>query len=106
MIDLLLAQANGNQPRGMIMFVVVAIVVIFSLIFVAIFFRFISLYIQCWMTGAGISLPHLVMMTIRKVNPAVIVRAKIIAVQAGLTEVYQLSTRDLESHYLAGGNVP
>ena len=71
-----------------------------------IFARFISLWIQCKMTGAGISFPHLVMMTIRKVNPSVIVRAKITAVQAGLTDVYPISTRDLESHYLAGGNVP
>jgi uncharacterized protein YqfA (UPF0365 family) len=42
------------------------------------------------------------MMSLRKVNPAVIVRAKIMAVQAGLTVV---ATRDLEAHYLAGGNV-
>lgn len=85
---------------------IIAFVVVIGLIVFAFLARFISLYIQCLMTGAGISLPNLVIMTIRKVNPAVIVRAKIIAVQAGLTEVYQLHTRDLESHYLAGGNVP
>ena len=102
----MLAQANGGPISGPWLVVVVAIVVIFALIFFAIFARFISLYIQCLMTGAGISFPHLIMMTIRKVNPSVIVRAKIIAVQAGLTEVYQVNTRDLESHYLAGGNVP
>ena len=90
----------------LVMVAIIAVIVILALIFFAVFARFISLYIQCWMTGADISLPHLVMMTIRKVNPAIIVRAKIIAVQAGLTEVYQISTRDLESHYLAGGNVP
>lgn len=108
MHNLMLAQANANggTVSGTLVVVFFAIAVIFALIFFAIFARFISLYIQCWMTGAGISFPHLIMMTIRKVNPSVIVRAKIIAVQAGLTEVYQLSTRDLESHYLAGGNVP
>ena len=103
MPGLLLAQATRN---GMGVIVIAAIVIVFSLICFAIFARYISLFIQCWMTGAGISPLHLVMMSIRKVNPAVIVRAKIIAVQAGLTEVYQLTTRDLESHYLAGGNVP
>jgi len=87
-------------------FGIIAIILIGALIFFAIFARFIGLWIQCWATGADISLTHLLIMTIRKVNPAVIVRAKIIAVQAGLTEVYQISTRDLESHYLAGGNVP
>ena len=75
-------------------------------IFFAIFARFIGLWIQCPMTNAGISFPSLIMMTLRKVNPSVIVRAKITAVQAGLTEVYPITTRDLESHYLAGGNVP
>lgn len=88
------------------MIVVIAVVLILALIMFAIFARFISLYIQCWMTGANISITHLVFMSLRKVNPAVIVRAKIIAVQAGLQEVYQITTRDLESHYLAGGNVP
>lgn len=100
---LLLAQKNSNQ---MTMVLIVAFVVICSLIFFAIFARFISLYIQAWMTGADVSLTNLVIMSIRKVNPAVIVRAKIIAVQAGLNDEYLISTRDLESHYLAGGNVP
>ncbi|HEY0983422.1 MULTISPECIES: flotillin-like protein FloA [unclassified Schlesneria] len=84
----------------------VIVIIIIALIFFAVFARFISLWIQCWMTGADISLTNLVIMTIRKVNPGAIVRAKIIAVQAGLTDTYQISTRDLESHYLAGGNVP
>ena len=101
MNPLLLADMNP-----MFMFGIIALIVIFALIFFAIFARFISLYIQCWMTGADISLLELGLMSIRKVNPATIVRAKIIAVQAGLTEVYQISTRDLESHFLAGGNVP
>jgi uncharacterized protein YqfA (UPF0365 family) len=81
------------------------LVFIFALIFFVIFANYISLWIQCKMTGAGISFPNLVMMTIRKVNASAIVRAKIMAVQAGLTEKYTLSTRDLESHYLAGGRV-
>jgi len=42
-------------------------------------------------------------MTFRKVNPEVIVRSKIMAVQAGLTDI---TTRMLEAHYLAGGKVP
>jgi uncharacterized protein YqfA (UPF0365 family) len=81
------------------------VVFIFALIFFVIFANYISLWIQCKMTGAGISFPNLIMMTIRKVNASAIVRAKIMAVQAGLTEKYTLSTRDLESHYLAGGRV-
>ena len=98
---LVLAQMNPATIFG-----IAAVLFIIALIFVAIFARYISLWIQCVMTNAGISFLQLVLMTIRKVNPSIIVRAKITAVQAGLTEVYPISTRDLESHLLAGGNVP
>ncbi|SFI04789.1 flotillin-like protein FloA [Planctomicrobium piriforme] len=76
------------------------------LIFMAIFARYFGLWIQCKMTRAGISFVNLVMMSIRKVNPTTIVRSKIMAVQSGLTDNYNISTRALEAHYLAGGNVP
>ena len=79
---------------------------IFILILMAVLARYFGLWIQCKMTGAKISLPNLVMMSIRKVNPGVIVRSKIMAVQAGLTDHYDISTQALEAHYLAGGNVP
>lgn len=77
------------------------------LIFLAVLARYFGLWIQCKMTRAGVSLPNLVMMSIRKVNPGVIVRSKIMAVQTGLTDDYPtLTTRALEAHYLAGGDVP
>lgn len=79
---------------------------ILLLVMVAVFARYLGLWIQCKMTRAGISLPNLVMMSIRKVNPTVIVRCKIMAVQSGVTDVYDISTRALEAHYLAGGSVP
>ncbi len=97
-----LLAANGET----MMWVIVAAIVFFGLIFFAIFARYFSLWIQCKMTRAGISLPNLIMMSIRRVNPSVIVRSKIMAVQAGLTENFPISTQALEAHYLAGGNVP
>jgi uncharacterized protein YqfA (UPF0365 family) len=48
----------------------------------------------------------LIGMTFRRVNPTVIVRSKIMAVQAGLGEETGITSRALEAHYLAGGNVP
>jgi uncharacterized protein YqfA (UPF0365 family) len=45
-------------------------------------------------------------MTFRKVNPSVIVRSKIMAVQAGLGEDTGITSKALEAHYLAGGRVP
>lgn len=90
-------------PGWIIGLIVGAIV---GLIVMAVLARYFGLWIQCKMTGAGISMTNLIMMSIRKVNPTVIVRSKIMAVQAGLTENYDISTRALEAHYLAGGNVP
>lgn len=82
------------------------VVFVAFLIFIAVFARFFSLWIQSVMTRASISFPNLVMMWMRKVNPTIIVRSKIMAVQAGLTKSYPITTRQLEAHYLAGGNVP
>ncbi|MCR9248495.1 MAG: flotillin-like protein FloA [bacterium] len=70
------------------------IVVIFLL-------RFVTLWIQAYMSGTKIGLFQLVGMSLRKVNPTVIVRGAISATQAGLP----LNVNDLEAHYLAGGNV-
>jgi uncharacterized protein YqfA (UPF0365 family) len=82
-------------------------IALIGLVFLMVFARYFGLWIQAKFTGAGISLANLVMMSFRKVNPGVIVRSKIMAVQSGLTESNQgLTTRALEAHYLAGGNVP
>lgn len=64
--------------------------------------KYFNLWIQCLTTDAKIGLFQLVAMSLRKVNPAIIVRSKIMLVQAGL----DVPTRALEAHYLAGGNVP
>jgi uncharacterized protein YqfA (UPF0365 family) len=83
---------------------VVGLIVI--LVFLAVFTRFARLWIQSVMTGAGIGMFDLMRMWFRKVSPNVIVRSKIMSVQAGLDEDEDLSTKALEAHYLAGGNVP
>ena len=58
------------------------------------------------MTEANVGILELVGMSFRKVNPNIIVRSKIMAFQAGLSEKDGVTTRSLEAHYLAGGNVP
>jgi uncharacterized protein YqfA (UPF0365 family) len=57
------------------------------------------------MTGARITIFDLLGMTFRNVRAGVIVQAKVMAVQAGLTDEMGLTSRSLEAHYLAGGNV-
>jgi uncharacterized protein YqfA (UPF0365 family) len=81
------------------------IVVVGAVIFIGILTRYLNLWIQCVFTRADINIWQLMMMSLRKVNPGVIVRCKIMAVQAGLTRSYPITTRALEAHYLAGGNV-
>lgn len=93
-----------NDP---IVWIVLSVIALIALIaFFAIVARFFRLYIQSVTTGAGIGIFALVRMWFRKVNPTVIVRSKIMAVQAGLTDEEGVTTPALESHYMAGGNVP
>ena len=86
--------------------IALVVIVIFLLVAMAILARFFGLWIQCKFSRAGISFINLPMMSLRKVNPSVIVRSKIMAVQSGITDTYDITTRALEAHYLAGGNVP
>jgi uncharacterized protein YqfA (UPF0365 family) len=64
--------------------------------------KFARLWLQAYFSRADIKLSELIGMWLRKVDARTIVLSKITAVQAGLT----LTTKDLESHYLAGGRVP
>ncbi|MFO7560092.1 MAG: flotillin-like protein FloA [Desulfobacterales bacterium] len=68
------------------------------LLFVA---KSLSLWLQALVSGARVGLINIVFMRFRKVPPTLIVESKIMAVKAGL----EIATDDLESHYLAGGNV-
>ncbi len=80
--------------------------IIAVLIVAAVFWSYARLWIQSKTTGAGIGIFDLIRMKFRKVSPVVIVRSKIMAVQSGLDETEGLTTKALEAHYLAGGNVP
>lgn len=101
----LLAQNNGNL-RQIIAIIVILILLVVGLVMFAIFARYFRLWIQSVTTGAGIGIFDLLGMTFRKVNPTIIVRSKIMAVQAGLGEETGITSKALEAHYLAGGRVP
>jgi uncharacterized protein YqfA (UPF0365 family) len=60
-----------------------------------------SLWFQALISGAGVSILSLVAMRFRKVRPEAIVLNRISAKKAGL----DISTDQLESHYLSGGRV-
>jgi len=98
-----------GQPAGggpMVYIVTIAIVLIFLFVAFIIFAKYFNLWIQAKTTGADVGMLDLIGMTFRKVNATVIVRSKIMAVQAGMSEPDGITTRALEAHYLAGGNVP
>ncbi|MCA9004677.1 MAG: flotillin-like protein FloA [Planctomycetaceae bacterium] len=81
---------------------VVGIGILLGIVFVALFARYFKLWIQAFSSRAKIGPFALVFMSLRKVKPSVIVDSKIMAVQAGLTDI---PTQAFEAHYLAGGNV-
>jgi len=64
--------------------------------------RYISLWFQAFVSGAPISLFNIIGMGMRKIPPRNIVGSRINLTKAGIKAV---STADLETHYLAGGQV-
>jgi uncharacterized protein YqfA (UPF0365 family) len=98
---LMLAQRAGADQMIWV-WILLAVAGIIGVIFLLLFFRFFNLWIQSWLTGAGVGIFDMIGMMLRKVNYQLIVQQKIALVQAGI----RVETRDLEAHYLARGNVP
>jgi uncharacterized protein YqfA (UPF0365 family) len=90
-MDALLGLTGG---MGILIIVVLAI-------FLLLYMVPIPLWIAAWASGAYVGLFTLVGMRLRRIPPNTVVTARISAVKAGL----DLTVNDLESHYLAGGNV-
>ncbi len=83
--------------------IVVGIIGVIAFVFLVIVAQFFRTWLQAYMSNADVSLFDLIGMRLRKVDPMTIVIAKIQLVKAG---IHDISTNDLESHYLAGGRVP
>jgi uncharacterized protein YqfA (UPF0365 family) len=93
----ILLQGTGTGILAVL--IIVGIVLFAALLIVT---KFARLWLQAYFSRADVRLRELIGMWLRKVDARTIVLSKITAVQAGL----QLTTQDLESHYLAGGRVP
>src|SRR3954467_11328636 len=102
MLAPLLAQKEDFDSGQLWIFVVAGIALLVFLFMLILFFSFVRLYIQSLLTGAKIGIFDLIGMKLRNVDYAMIVRQKIALVQAGV----KVTTEDLESHFLARGNVP
>ena len=99
LLNTILAQGEAGRVILVAFLVIIAIVV---LVFFLLFIKFFRLWLQARLSRADVKFSELIGMWLRKVDTRTIVISKITAIQAGLT----LTTRDLESHYLAGGRVP
>jgi uncharacterized protein YqfA (UPF0365 family) len=88
-----------EMEGAMLLFMVFAGIILF---FIFLYFVPINLWITAIFSGVRVGLFELVFMRIRKVPPRVIVESLITATKAGL----KLTSAELETHYLAGGNVP
>jgi len=102
----LLAVLADLSPTDITWLTIGGVILLTMLGVLVVFANFFSLWIQSVLTGAGITIFHLIGMTFRKVRPKVIVKSKIMAVTSGIADDEELTTRALEAHYLAGGNVP
>ena len=97
----LLAQSTSEGSWGPVALIVTIVLLIILLVVFAILFNFLGLYIRAWVSGARVGLPDLIGMKLRKVPALVIVNSRIQAHRAGLN----VSTQEMESHVLAGGDV-
>ncbi|MFH1533118.1 MAG: flotillin-like protein FloA [Pseudomonadota bacterium] len=76
-------------------------VVVLALVIMFFWFVPVGLWIAARFSGAPVGIFDLVAMRLRRVSPSRVVEPLINAVKAGL----KISSDELESHYLAGGNV-
>ena len=99
----LLPLGQGETPSswspltvGLTIFVLIVLLIIFGLLF-----NFLGLYVRAFVSGAKVGMLDLIGMRLRRVPGVVIVNSRIQASRAGIN----VSTPEMESHLLAGGDV-
>ena len=101
--DLPVAESGELDFVSVLLICLAAIFGMILLVFFGIFASVMSLWFRAFMSGAYIGPLQMVVMKLKKVNPQIIVDCRIMSVQAGVANI---TTNAMESHYLAGGNVP
>jgi len=96
---------NGVAPGWI---VAGAIAVVFVIVVLVVAINYGKLWFQAYMSNARVTIWNLIGMSLRKVDARVIVQAKIMAMQSGIANQpgTEITSRRLEAHYLAGGDVP
>ncbi len=94
----ILAEADSSIGFYTLFFVLCVIaIIIFSFVT-----RYIGFWFQAFVSGTPISLFNIIGISMRKIPPRLILNARITSFKAGLKLI---TVSDLETHYLAGGNV-
>src|SRR5690606_18900002 len=86
------------EPDMSLIFIIVGAVIA---LFIFLYIFPINLWFTAQLSGVKVNLLNLFLMRLRKVPPALIVNAMITSTKAGL----DITSNDIETHYLAGGNV-
>jgi len=95
---------TGGSSAGFletIGYVLLGLAALGAFVLLVLLLKFGWLYIQAAVSGAQVNFRSLIAMRLRRVDPRQIVYSRIRAVKAGL----DISTDQLEAHYLAGGNL-
>ena len=102
---------QGEDPpflAGLPVLIGIALVVMALFVLIIVLANYGRIWFQAYVSNAEVSMFSLVGMTFRQVPPRIIVDAQIMAIQAGVGTDPEtgITTRRVEAHYLAGGNVP
>ena len=95
---IVIAESEG-WPGWWIVSVIAGLIVLVILLVIGRFFR---LWLQAYLNNAGVRMIDLIGMYLRRVKMTTVVFAKIQLVKSG---IHDMTVNDLESHYLAGGDV-
>lgn len=90
------------MPENLGMWIGIGIGSVLLLILLFVALKYGSLWFTAYMSNARVSLLSLIGMSLRQVDAQLIVRARIMCVQAAIPNI---SSKRLEAHYLAGGSV-
>ncbi|GAA4780961.1 flotillin-like protein FloA [Olivibacter ginsenosidimutans] len=88
---------NMEPALSPILMIIGAIIALFLILYILP----VNLWFTAQLSGVKVNLLNLVLMRLRKVSPSLVVNAMITSTKAGLN----ITSNDIETHYLAGGNV-
>src|SRR5580704_15497082 len=106
---LLAAIGEPAQPGGSSQaWIFVLIILLFlGVVIATVGFNYGKIWVQAYFSRANVTLLSLIGMSFRRVNKQVIVTGKVMAMQSGIGQESEtgVTTRRLEAHFLAGGDV-